>query len=135
MRDEKEAKPARALGPAILLAGFHSLLWIVLLGMMLYYVPSFVKTFADFDVEVPAMTVWVIAWSSLSVRFWYAILPAIAVLCAGDLAVLYVLYLSPKVVVLRWLWSGLMLLAPLALIGLTVLAIQLPMAGLVQQLR
>ena len=134
MKDEKEAKPTRTLCPTVLLAAFHGLLWIVLLEMMLKYVPSFVKIFADFDAELPVMTVWVIRSSRFSVCYWFLILPIIAVLCAADLAVLYALYLHPKAVVLRWLWLALMLLVPLGLMAWTVLAMYIPLVSLTQQL-
>ncbi len=92
MKSEKETRPIQAFVPAILLATFHSMLWIVLLGMMLKFVPTFEKIFQDFDADLPVMTVWTIRSSCFSVYYWFLILPIIAVLCAADLIVLCALY-------------------------------------------
>jgi type II secretory pathway component PulF len=134
MRDEQEAKGTHAVVPAILLAAFHGVLWMVLLGMMLGYVPVFARIFADFDAELPVISIWVWHCSSLSVRYWFLVLPCIAVLCAVDLVVLYALYLRPGLAIGRWLWLALMLLVPLGLMGLTVLATFLPLRSLIQSL-
>jgi hypothetical protein len=138
VQNQKEAKPIRALVPAILWAAFHGLLWIVLLGMMLSTVPPFAKIFADFDVDLPVMTQCIVIGSSLCVRYWFVALPAIAVLCAADSIVLHALYLRPKAVALRWLWLGwlgLMLLVPLGLMVWTMLAMWVPFILLLQRLR
>jgi len=134
MRDEQVAKRIQALVPAILLAAFHGVLWIVFLGMMLKYVPTFAKIFEDFDTELPAITIWALQWSIFSIRYWFLILPFIAVVCAADLLVLYALYLHPKFAMLTWLWLALMLLVPLGLMAWTVLAMYLPLMSLIEQL-
>jgi type II secretory pathway component PulF len=135
MNSENETRSTDAFVPAILLAAFHGMLWIVLLGMMLKFVPTFVQIFEDFDAELPGMTKWTIRSSYFSADYWFAILPVIVVLCAADLMVLHFLYLRPKAVVLRWLWLAFMLLVPLSLMVWTVLAIYLPFVSLTQQLR
>jgi type II secretory pathway component PulF len=134
VRKEQEAEGTRAVVPAILLAIFHSVLWMVFLGMMLWYVPVFARMFADFDTALPVISIWVLQWSSLLARYWFLALPCIAFLCAVDLVVLYVLYLRPELAIVRWLWLALMLLVPLGLMGLTVLATFLPLMSLIHSL-
>ena len=130
MSNEKQSGLIQALVPAIILATFHGMLWIVLLGMMLRFVPAFVKIFEDFEVSLPMMTEWAIGWSLFSARYWFLVLPSIAVMCAADLIVLCALYLHPKAAVLRWLWLALMMLVPLSLMAWTVLAVFLPLLSL-----
>jgi type II secretory pathway component PulF len=130
----QEAKGTHAVVSAILLAAFHGVLWMVFLGMMLGYVPVFARIFADFDTALPVISIWVLQWSSLSARYWFLVLPCIAVLCAVDLVVLYALYLRPGLAIVRWLWLALMLLVPLGLMGLTVLGTCLPLRSLIESL-
>ena len=111
------------------------MLWIVLLGMMLKFVPTFVQIFKDFDAELPGMTKWAVRSSQYSAHYWFVILPVIVVLCPADLIVLHALYIRPKAAVLRWLWLALMLLVPLGVIAWTALAMYLPFLSLTQQLR
>jgi len=134
MSNEQVVRPIQALVPATLLAAFHGVLWIVLLGMMLKYVPTFAKIFEDFGAELPVMTEWAMRWSIFSIRYWFLILPFIAVVCVADLMVLYALYLHPKLAMLRWLWLTVMLLVPLGLMAATVLAMFLPLMSLIEQL-
>jgi hypothetical protein len=119
---------------ATLLVAFHGGLWTVFFGMMLWYVPVFAGIFADFDAALPVISIWVWQWSSLSARYWFLVLPCIAVLCAVDLAVLCVLDLRPGMAIIRWLWLALMLLVPLGLIGFTVLATFIPLRSLIHSL-
>lgn len=134
MNDAKEVRPVRALIPAVILSVFHGSLWILLLGMMLWYVPSFGKIFKEFEVALPAMTELAISASYFSINFWYAVVFAVMVLAAADLMLLYAMYLHPKLAALRWLWLTLMLFAPFGLIALTVLAMNIPMISLTRQL-
>jgi type II secretory pathway component PulF len=134
MKDKQEARGTHAVAPALLLAALHGVLWMVFLGMMLAYVPVFTRIFEDFDTALPVITIWVWQWSSFSARYWFLILPCIAVLCAVDLVVLYLLYRRPELAIVRWLWLALMLLVPLGLMGLTVLGTYLPLRSLIQNL-
>ena len=135
MKTARETRPIQAFVPAILWAVLHSMLWIVLLGMMLKFVPTFEKIFQDFDAYLPVMTVWTIRSSCFAASYWFLILPVIAVLCVADLIVLCALYLRPKGVVARRLWLVLMLLVPLGFMAWTMLAMYIGLASLTQQLR
>ena len=126
MSNEKQSKLIQALVPAILLATFHGMLWIGLLGMMLSYVPIFVRIFYEVNAGLPPMTQWAIRWSVFCSNYWFLVLPFIAAMYAADLILLYALYLHPKAAVLRWLWLALMMLVPLVVIGCTMLAMSLP---------
>lgn len=131
MGNEKEARPILA---PVILAAFHGILWIVLLGIMWTLVPNVEKILVEFEADVPTMTVWALTWSHISVCYWFLILPFIAALCTADLIVLYTLYLHPKAAVLRWLWLALMLLVPLGLMASTVLAMFLPLISPIEDL-
>jgi len=118
----------------ILLVAIHGGLWVVFLGMMLWYVPFFARIFEEFDASLPAITICVLQLSSLSARYWFLVLPCLALLCVIDLVVLRALYLRPGLTIIRWLWLTLMLLVPLGLVGLTVLATFGPQLSLIQSL-
>lgn len=46
---------------------------LILAGIMIWIVPSFEKIFADFDLELPAMTIVLMATSKWCVNYWYLI--------------------------------------------------------------
>ena len=43
----------------------------ILAGIMIWIVPRFEEIFKDFETELPAMTIWLIAASNLAVKYWY----------------------------------------------------------------
>ncbi|MBN2291162.1 MAG: hypothetical protein JXM70_01980 [Pirellulales bacterium] len=134
MEVEREAKPLHGLTRAIFISAFHGLLWIVLLGIMFIFVPSYQKVFTDFEVDLPVMTEWVLMLSSLSVTYGHHILCIIVVLCMVDLIILFSLYQHPQAVVLRWLWLSVMILIPLALMVWTLLVVLLPWISITESL-
>jgi len=51
---------------------------LVLIGMLMFLVPVFVKIFAQLNGQLPTLTRWVLALSNLLRADWYIIFPAIA---------------------------------------------------------
>ncbi len=49
----------------------HALAFFGLLLTLVMAVPAFMAVFTDFDVELPAMTLWTISISHLVVSYWY----------------------------------------------------------------
>ena len=110
------------------------LLWLAVVVAMLFVVPHFERTFADFAVRLPHVTEAAVLASRWFTRYWYVALLAAFVagpaLAAASVAVRHQVG-SP------WLsraWWALALGLPLALLAVIALALSLPTAGLVEGL-
>ena len=115
---------ALLLTPLMLAA--HGVAALVFVGFMCKVVPSYAKIFADFDLELPAMTQLVIQLSYLTLSYWYLLMLAVIVL---DGALLFVLNLSPPWLAwVKWVWFGLFPLIVLVGIGLAMFALSVPLA-------
>lgn len=103
-----------------------------ILALLVYIVPRFMAIFADFDAELPAMTLWMISLATLLVSYWYLILgPAFAV----DAAVF--IGLSRLRSGGRWamaFWFMAVLGAMILFAGFVVVALFLPMQHLHESL-
>ena len=118
----------------VALIALAELLWLAVFLVMLVVVPHFERTFADFQVRVPAVTEAALLASRWYTRYWYVALPAAAVaapaLALGSYAVRHQV-LSP------WLsraWWALALGLPLLIVAAVALAMYLPMASLTEAL-
>ena len=122
----------RSLGWTAWMLLTHFVAAMVLLAVLLAVVPRIVVIFEDLDAELPAMTVLVINLSRVVPGYWYLALP---LGLAVDAALLFGLSRLPAEA--RWLgtlWASLVWMAALLLLGLIVVAVFLPLQGLMTQL-
>jgi type II secretory pathway component PulF len=124
LEDEVGFKPT-ARGPWLLVI-IHEMLWIGL-GLLLYLVvPRFEAIFADFGVDLPALTVLLVKISRFVVRYWWVVLAMLVLLAPVDRAILEHLRRSPGGRRAVRLWSGLVIALPLAAFVLMVVALFFP---------
>jgi len=110
----------------------HLAAGLIVVVVMGFVVPRFVRTFAELEAELPPMSEYMITVSNLVVRWWYLLLP---IGLAIDAALLFGLSRLPRPA--RWLatvWGIVVLLAAVLLIGLTVVAVIVPLQNLITQL-
>jgi type II secretory pathway component PulF len=107
-------------------------LWAALFAAFLLLVPAFQGMFDDFGVEVPGLTLLMIKISYGLSRFWHIVVPLGMVGMAFDFAILFLLGKVGRRV--QSLAGLLLLLVPLALGGLLLLSLGLPMARLIEAL-
>ena len=122
----------RSLGWTAWMLLTHFVAGMVLLAVLLAVVPRFVVIFEDLDAELPTMTVLVINFSRVVAGYWYLLLP---LGLAVDAVLLFGLSRLPDWG--RWLgtlWASLVWMAALVLLGLIIVAVFLPLSGLLTQL-
>jgi hypothetical protein len=103
----------------------HAFLWIVVLAVIILLVPGFQERFADLKFKVPWVTVLILDISNWFLEFWFFSAPLIVILLlAVDGPISF--YLRLRFPSKCWLWSGVMILLPLAVLGLTLFALSLP---------
>ncbi len=127
-------QPSRSPVP-VLVAGvvIPTVLWTALLGGLVLVVPGYQKTFADFNMALPAATVAVIAVAHWVANYWYVLLISLPFLLAPDVVIVLLLGQLRSRTPSR-LWSGLMIALPLLAAALVVIAIYLPLAKLQEAL-
>ena len=105
----------------------HFVALIVLVVVLGWAVPHFVRMYEEFDAELPVLTEWVFRLSNFVVVWWHLILPFGA---GVDGAILLGLSLLPdKAKWLGTLWAVLVLLAAILLLGLIIVAVSMPLMG------
>ena len=80
---------------------------LTLFAMLFFLVPTFAKIFADFGMDLPVMTEWIVTASSAA-GVW---VPTFLLFAAGETLVFYLLYRDPA---RRWLARGLSVAATFA---------------------
>ena len=110
---------------AVLLV-LHAVCGAVICHLLLSFVPQYAKTFREFAVPLPDMTIVVIRVSQWFAARWRALMPCLG---AGDIAVMLFLNCRgrPR---LMTAWGVSLWLAGILLIGLVALAVAMPMADL-----
>jgi len=110
----------------------HAIAACVLFVALGHLVPKFLVLFEEFDAALPPMTILVINLSRVAASYWYLLI----VFGLGlDAAVLFGLSLLPaKAKWLRTLWSSMVLLAVILLLGFATVAMLLPLQALITQL-
>jgi type II secretory pathway component PulF len=106
----------------------HACLLLVLFALYVVYVPAAKKTFDEFGLTLPWLTLNVIRLSMWIAEYWWALAPAALVFGLADLSFLWVL--SARSWRASLLGALLLSLVPVALIGATTFAIELPKAKL-----
>jgi type II secretory pathway component PulF len=109
----------------VIQVGIHMFLWLVLLAIIVFWVPQFQGPLADFKSKVPWPTDVILAVSEWFVEFWFFLAPAIIILLLVIDGPVY-LFLRRHHPNKSWLWSGLMILLPLALLSIVFVALLLP---------
>ncbi|HUT95348.1 MAG TPA: hypothetical protein VMY37_38190 [Thermoguttaceae bacterium] len=110
----------------------HLAAGLIVIGVLGFVVPRFVRILTEFEAEVPPTAERLIAVSNVVAHTWYLLLP---IGLAVDAAVLFGLGRLPRPA--RWLataWATVVLLAALLLVGLTVAAVIVPLQDLITQL-
>ena len=114
----------------VVLLVLHAACCVFILWLMLKLVPQYEKIFKDFNTKLPEMTIMVIDLSTLCGRWWFLLVPCLG---AADIAVMVSLNRTGRTG-LMMAWGVLAWLAEMLLIGLTLLAIMLPMNALIMNL-
>jgi type II secretory pathway component PulF len=105
----------------------HFFLWLVFIAVMIFYLPSREAMFADLKFKVPEATIYILDLSHWIIEFWFILMPfLILMLLIADAPVYFLLRNGAKRPSASRLWSALMILLPLAALGIAVLAISLP---------
>ncbi len=109
----------------------HALLWFVTICVMLFIVPRFERIFLDFEVALPQITIFVL-WLSHHVvsLFAFFLVPLFLV----DSMVIAALRRRPDRTKLGIFWTVLMLGLPTILLFFSLIALLLPIRGLVRHL-
>jgi predicted Ser/Thr protein kinase len=111
----------------------HALLALVLLGYLTVIVPQYRIVFRDFRADLPLITQWVLQISDWAIRGWFITLPLGLGLLAVDALVGW--WLGTKTGLFRWLWWAwgiLVALLLLAVLGASMLSINLPFDRLIE---
>jgi type II secretory pathway component PulF len=114
----------------IILLVLHAIFGALLLWSLFVFVPTHEKIFKDFGVRLPRITLAVINLSEWFTSYWYVAIPA---LFGGDFAALFALHRASKT---RWMtaWGVAVCLGAVLMIGLTLVAVIVPMNELTKNL-
>jgi type II secretory pathway component PulF len=110
-----------------------AVIWTCLVAGLIFVVPGYKKTFADFGIQVPADTLVALEVTDWVTTYWYVLLIWLPFLAAADAAVVLLLWRSGRRGLCR-LWCGLVVALALLAAALTVVAIYLPLTRLQEQL-
>jgi type II secretory pathway component PulF len=111
----------------------HSLILLGMLARLVYSVPHYQKTFADFNMALPSYTVWVLDLSRWLVLYWYVAVVPVFGLIAADAFLLWRMGGWRARSGCRWAWGVMGSL--LSLWVLIELALWLPMMKLLDELK
>ncbi|MBN2476260.1 MAG: hypothetical protein JXB62_16730 [Pirellulales bacterium] len=127
---------ARSLKTALWSAGMllvHYVVMLAMLMLLLRVVPSYVKVYADFDMELPLLTQWTVTASATVAHYWYPLLS----LVFGLDAVVFIglIRLPPEFSWVRLMWFFVVLIALLICAVFTAVALHLPVQTAVEVLQ
>ena len=129
------ASRSRIFGSGAFAVGVaQALLWIVLGVLAMRIVLSFQRVFADFDAELPMMTIAVISFARFLSRFWFVVVPPILCWPFINWGIVSLLSSCPAGRTLRWLWYLATWLVPLAAVPFAVVALLGPLVTLIDRL-
>jgi type II secretory pathway component PulF len=135
MEAAQPVRPSAGRGGLILAAAGTAVLAVlvlVLFGLLLFYVPSAKKTFDQYGMALPWATLTAIRASNWVAEYWWCAAPFFAMAGAGNFALLYLLGRQGRVAPAILLAAEAIFFG--ALVALTVVSIELPMAKLQQGL-
>jgi type II secretory pathway component PulF len=117
-RSERASDPQQpTVGSAVLSAAVmvvvHGLVGLAVCLFLLFVVPGYKRTLADFQMRVPAFTEWVIAVSDWLGHYLYVMPPFVLIVLVVDAAALFLLRWKRQTRPLSWVWFMVVLLLPL----------------------
>jgi hypothetical protein len=116
----------------LVFVAIHSALWCVCLGLLMVYGPKAERTFRDFNMTLPALTIYTLAAARWVGNYWYILLIWLVLGLTIDVGLLVMLY--PRRRALAWAWALLLLLLPLAVGVVIFFALMMPMWKLLDDL-
>ena len=124
------AVPTQSFGYGFAAAGtvFHAALVIALFVIMIGFVPNAKKTFDEFGLTLPWLTLTMIRVSNWVVEYWWALVPLLLILGAGDFGLTAALRTHNRTAMV--LWNVAVSLVLIAAIAAALVAIELPMVKL-----
>jgi hypothetical protein len=126
-------RPAGPVLPfTVTFVSIHTLLWCICFGLLLLYAPKAERTFRDFNMTLPALTIYTLAAARWVGNYWYILLIWLVLGLTVDIGLLVMLY--PRRRALAWAWALLLLLLPLV-VGLAIfVTLVIPMVKLLDGL-
>lgn len=130
--DQRSASPGFSFTWVIAASAVHLLLWFVLVGYFVVYVPHQKQVFSDFGVALPQAAILVISLSDLILQAWYLLVPLLFVLVVGvNVAIVAVVRRRGwRIVLLAFLT-----LSPLGWLVTCHLILSIPLNNLIQGLQ
>ncbi|VTS02418.1 General secretion pathway protein F OS=Candidatus Accumulibacter sp. BA-94 GN=epsF_4 PE=4 SV=1 [Gemmata massiliana] len=122
----------RGPGLAVFATALHAILLLILAVIYLVRVPAAKKTFDEFGMTLPLMTLSVIRLSNWLVECWWTLVPAIVLLGGLDFFVTWKLDRTSRISALAWVVCPVLLFSLVG--GVTAFAIELPMTKLTNAL-
>jgi type II secretory pathway component PulF len=110
---------------SLIFVALHAALWCALVAYLLFSVPRAEKLFRDFNMQLPALTIFTLAVARWVWNYWYVLLVWVFFGLGIDGAVLAWLY--PRRRSLAWVWALLLLLLPLVVWLAILFSIMMPM--------
>jgi len=112
----------------------HLVPWAVLAGTYLLVVPKFEQTFADFDLQLPAITILVLWMSHFIISHWWVVCFVVPPAMVSDLIVVYWCRRHRANALVRLAWSLLVWGLPLLHLAVTAFGIWIPLSRLIVSL-
>jgi len=112
----------------------HAIAWSIVAFAALSSIPNFKNVFADFDVELPALSVAVIQASDAIVGGWWPLFFLVTGVLVVDGVMFAVFWDQNNSRLLRTSWSLLMMALPLVIVVVIEIAMLIPMSALLEQL-
>jgi type II secretory pathway component PulF len=124
---------ARSRCGAIVFAIFHAVLWAGVLIILVIVVPQYARTFDEFGVRLPAISLLVIRLSFAATAYWYCFVLLGTAALVVDLIFLWTLGKAGPTA--QTIAGVLLAILPLLLGGLMMLSVWIPWTDLIEGLR
>jgi type II secretory pathway component PulF len=132
MSTTEPTAPTRGFGLAVVGTVIPTVLVFSLFALYTAYVPPAKRTFHEFGMQLPLATQAVIRFSNWIGEYWWATVPFLALAGAGNFALLW--QLAPRSRLLAVLWIAGSTLLLVAVLAITIVAIERPLAKLQEAL-
>ena len=111
----------------------HAVCGAAILWLLLKLVPHYEKIFKDFNAKLPDITLMVINVAKFFGWYWFLLVPGMASLAAGDIAIMFILNRLGRIRLMT-VWGVLVWVAEMLLIGLILVAVMVPFNELMMNL-
>ena len=128
-----ESKSVGSLAGAIASATLHTVLWAGVLFILVFVVPRFARTFDEFGLRLPAITLLVIRLSFAATAYWYCFVLLGTAALVGDL--IFLLMLGKAGLTVQTIAGVLLAALPLLCGALVMLSIWVPWNDLIEGLQ